>query len=837
MLKDRPCTRRGILSTISSIFDPLGFAAPILLEGKSILQDLCRKGVDWDDPIPDVIRSRWEKWRAELPILQRFSIPRCFKPKNFGSVVRKELHHFSDASTKGYGQCSYLRLQDDSGKIYCSFVAGEARVTPLKPVTVPRLELQAAVTSVKVSHQIPQELSLNDVPEFFWSDSKVVLGYIANESRRFHVFVANRVQLIQDATSVDQWKYVESKLNPADDASRGLSPNALLTSKWLKGPAFLWQSEDKWPLRRNEEVLDSREVLPSDPEVKIAIVLATAVTKKELKIADRLESFSDWFCAKRAIAFSLLYLQRLRERVSVECKSNNNPTVQQEFIPKTSIQGEDLQRAESVIVSSVQSVAFPGLKSLNSSQDFQPPGERSAVRERVSRLKNTSPLLKLDPFKDAEGVIRVGRRLANSSLPFEMKFPVILPRQSHVTTLIIRYFHQKVRHQGRGMTLNEKRANGYWIVGGTSAVGSYIWKCIVCRKLRSEVAEQKMADLPEDRLEPAPPFTNCAVDYFGPFIIKQGRKEIKRYGVLFTCLASRAVHLETSSTLETDAFINALRRFICRRGPIRQLRSDQGTNFVGAKHELKAAVAELDHKRIKRELLKENCDWFTFTMNVPSSSHMGGVWERQIRSVRSVLSPLLQDNSLQLDDESLRTLMCEMEAIINSRPLTVDLLADPSAPSLLTPNHLLTLKTKVVLSPPGVFPSADKFSRKRWRRVQHLANEFWSRWRKEYLLGLQQRQKWTGPRRDMCVDDIVILKEDNVPRNRWQLARVAAVHHGLDGRVRTVRLALADACLDDRGTRTSAVKFLERPIQKLVLLMPKDDYKKEPRGESQPRSL
>lgn len=128
------------------------------------------------------------------------------------------------------------------------------------------LELQAAVTSVKVSHQIPQELSLNDVPEFLWSDSKVVLGYIADESRRFHVFVANRVQLIQDATSVDQWKYVESKLNPADDASCGLSPNALLTSKWLKGPAFLWQSEVKWPLRRNEEVLDSREVLPSDPE-------------------------------------------------------------------------------------------------------------------------------------------------------------------------------------------------------------------------------------------------------------------------------------------------------------------------------------------------------------------------------------------------------------------------------------------------------------------------------------------------------------------------------------------------------------------------------------------
>lgn len=190
-LKDRPCTRRGILSTVSSILDPLGFVAPVLLEGKSILQDLCRDGVDWDDPIPGVIKARWEKWRNDLPLLQDFSIPRCFKPDDFGSIVKKELRHFSDASTKGYGQCSYLRLRDDSGRIHCSFVAGKSRVTPLKPVTIPRLELQAAVTSVKVGLQLRRELSLIDVHEFFWSDSKVVLGYIANESRRFHVFVAN----------------------------------------------------------------------------------------------------------------------------------------------------------------------------------------------------------------------------------------------------------------------------------------------------------------------------------------------------------------------------------------------------------------------------------------------------------------------------------------------------------------------------------------------------------------------------------------------------------------------------------------------------------------------
>ena len=537
---------------------------------------------------------------------------------------------------------------------------------PPKPVTIPRLELQAAVTSVKVSQQIHQELSLDDVQEFFWSDSKVVLAYIANESRRFHVFVANRVQLIQDSTSVDQRKYVEAKLNLADDTSRNPSPNTLVTLKWSTGPAFLWQKENEWPF--DEKVLpDPSQVLPCDPEVRKVTALATMSTKKELKITDRLEYFSDWFRARRAIALSLLYLQRLREQAFAEHKVSNK---------KAMLQVQDLQEAENVIIKSVQCTAFPEeLKSLKSSQHVKSLEDRLAAPPEIKFSPKQSSLYKLDPFLDSQGILRVGGRLRNASLPFEVKFPVILPRRSHVTTLIIRYFHEKIKHQGRGMTLNEIRANGYWIVGGTSAVGSYIWSCVVCRKMRSAVVEQKMADLPEDRLEPAPPFTFCAVDYFGPFSIKEGRKEMKRYGVLFTCLASRAIHLETSTSLETDAFINALCRFTCRRGLICQLRSDQGTNFVGAKHELKAALAELDHEHIKTELLLGNCDWFTFAMNVPSSSHMGGVWE----CCPHVLSPLLQNNGLRLENKSLKMFMCEVEAIINSCPLTVDLLNDPGS--------------------------------------------------------------------------------------------------------------------------------------------------------------
>ena len=318
-----------------------------------------------------------------------------------------------------------------------------------------------------------------------------------------------------------------------------------------------------------------------------------------------------------------------------------------------------------------------------------------------------------------------------------------------------------------------------------------------------------MADLPSDRLEPSPPFTFCAVDLFGPWYIKEGRKELKRYGVLFTCLACRAIHVETSNSLSTDSFINSLRRFIAIRAPIRQLRSDRGTNFVGAERELKEAFMQLDEDRISQFLLKENCDLVDFKMNVPSASHMGGVWERQIRSVRNVMSTLLHHHGSQLDDESLRTFLYEAAAIVNSRPLTVGILNDPLSSPPLSPSLLLTMKTNVVLSPPGNFQKQDLYSHKHWRRIQYLVDQFWVRWRSEYIQNL---------RRNLSIDDVVLLKEDNQPRNEWSLCRVVEVMTGDDGLVRKARVAIGQPNLDSKGRRRSSIAYLERPIHKLVLL-------------------
>ena len=823
-LKDRPFTRRGILSTVSSIYDPLGFAEPTLLEGKKILQELCRGKVDWDDPVPDSIKMLWEKWRRELPILEELSVPRCYKPSDFGRIISSELHHFSDASIHGYGQCSYLRLKNDQGQVHCSFVLGKARVTPLKPVTVPRLELTAAVVSVKSSVQLQQELDLEELEDVYWTDSQVVLGYIANETRRFHVFVANRVQQIQEHSSPNQWHYVDTKLNPADHASRGLSAKALLNSSWITGPAFLWKEESYWHEPSSNENQGTLQLSDDDPEVKKNISLATNLEEPFTNLLGRLEYFSDFYRAKRAIALCLHYVQKLKRRISHEVPSNTPKSLQQSspvLNGSQPITVETIEQAEVQIIKAVQTTHFQEeLKALSTVQTSENPKDKQADPRKKYVLKSCSPLFKLNPFLDCSGILRVGGRLKQANMSDTIKFPVVLPKKSHITDLIIKHCHNQVEHQGRGTTLNEIRSRGFWVIGGSTAVAKCISNCVTCRKLRGTAQQQRMADLPVDRLEPAPPFTYCAVDYFGPWIVQEGRKAIKRYGVIFTCMASRAIHLESSNTMDTHSFINALRRFICRRGPIRQLRSDQGTNFVGAKGELKEALKELDHDMIRSELLKENCDWFVFKMNVPSASHFGGVWERQIRTVRSVMSALLEKNGAQLDDEALRTFLCEVEAIINSRPLTVDNLNDPDSLNPLTPNHLLTMKSKVILPPPGMFQSPDLYSRKRWRRIQHLANEFWCRWRKEFLLTLQQRQKWNYPRRNLAINDVVIVKDDNLPRNCWQLARVSRTDVAKDGHVRTVQVVLGDPALSADGRRTKPVRYLERPIQKLILLLP-----------------
>ena len=211
-----------------------------------------------------------------------------------------------------------------------------------------------------------------------------------------------------------------------------------------------------------------------------------------------------------------------------------------------------------------------------------------------------------------------------------------------------------------------------------------------------------------------------------------------------------------------------------------------------------------------------NENHFDFVTNTPYSSHMGGVWERHIRTIRNILNSILDIRKARLNVDTLRTFLYETMAIVNCRPLTIES-SDSSCPVPLSPNQLLTMKSQVVLPPPGEFDTSDTYSRKRWRVVQGLANEFWSRWRKEYLHQLQARQKWVHKHPNIEIGDIVILQEDS-SRNNWPLAQVVEVTPSKDKLVRKVKLLLANQNLNDKGKRLSPPKYLERPIHKLVLL-------------------
>ena len=305
---------------------------------------------------------------------------------------------------------------------------------------------------------------------------------------------------------------------------------------------------------------------------------------------------------------------------------------------------ERRKRAEIVIIISVQKEVF---------------AEEIKLIENGKKLPKESPLAKLSPVIDSNGLLRVGGRLERAELSIEERHPVILPGSHHITTLIVQHCHNEVKHQGRHFTHGLVRARGYWIIGGKRLINRVIHQCLKCRKLRGQQVHQKMADLPAQRLTPTPPFTYVGLDVFGQWQIatrrtREGVAYNKRWAVIFTCLTLRAIHIELTEAMDTSSFTNALRRFLALRGPVTQLRSECGTNFVGARNELEAAMKEMNNKHVEAFLVRKGCEW---VFNPPHASHAGRVWERMIGIARRILDSMLSElASKQLTHEVLSTL-------------------------------------------------------------------------------------------------------------------------------------------------------------------------------------
>ena len=767
-LQDKPVTRRGILSVRSTIFDPLGFVSPFILPAKHIGQEAIRNGLGYDDKLPEELQQRWCEWKNEAPALSKFKIKRW--QSTAVNVARRELHHFCDASGIGFGTVSYLREKLEDGQINVSLLFSKSRVVPLKKITIPRLELAAAKEAVKSNNTLQQALRTRIDDVFYWTDSAIVLKYINNKNKRFQTYVANRLEFIHSGSQPEQWHHVEGKQNPADYASRGLHVHEDEKANiWFNGPAFLYTNV------QFDSFTDT--ALPDDDEeLKEKQICCTNVICDGLDLLNRYSSLKR---LKRVSAWILRFVRNVKHRI--EQRKEQAESAGPFLLNRLTV--AEIQDAEVSLCKSVQ---------------------RDHFKDEIKRLRQGKPLLKsnplrkLDPFLDETGLLRVGGRLRRSSgIEFDGKCPIILPKASSLTELLVRHTHL-IGHVGKNFVITKIRER-FWIFGLKRLANRIVSKCVHCRKQFASIGEQKMSDLPHDRVNvPEHAFANVGLDYFGPFEVKQGRSKVKRYGCIFTCLASRAVHLEVASSLDTDSCINCIRRLVARRGPVESILSDNGSNFVGANNELKEEIKRLETDGIEA---KAACIEIRWSFNTPLASHHGGVWESLIKQVRRILCGLMKESGRTLTEEELQTLFCEVESILNSRPLVPEQSDDGDA---LTPNHLLFGRTSAEL-PPGLFQSTDSYVKRRWRYVQHLASQFWARWSKEYLRTLNERNKWYNPKRNFSVDDIVVVQAA-APRRAWPLGRVVNVYTDSNGFVRSV------------DVRTKDGEF-HRPIDKLALVL------------------
>ncbi|XP_054867909.1 uncharacterized protein LOC129347292 [Amphiprion ocellaris] len=692
-------TRRGVLSTVNSIFDPLGMLAPVTIEGKHLLREFCADKCDWDAPLPEGKLKQWELWRDSLQDLNKLHIPRAYTPTSLSKAEHKELCVFSDASVKAIGAVAYLRTIQAEGQVNVGFILGKAKLAPLSQPTIPRLELCAAVLAVEVADLIQDELDLKLDSVKFFCDSKVVLGYIHNRTKRFHVYVHNRVQRIHQSTKPNQWFYVRTDDNPADHASRSVPAAYLSQTTWFTGPAFLHK-----PKLGPENTSETFELVNPETDTEIRAEVSSYLTQTQEKcFATRFQRFSSMHSLTRAIATLIHAIKTYKQN-----KSDTHKVVQQCKLPCTS---DELAQARHVIIKAAQEEFF--------SQEMVALASNQPV-PRNSALQKLNPVLK-------EDLIWVGGRLKHAQINATEWNPIILPKNSHISLLLVRQYHEQVKHQGRHFTEGALRAAGYWIIGGKRLIASVLHKCVTCRQLCRKVEQQLMADLPPERLQVSPPFTYVGVDVFGPWPVISRRTrgshaENKRWAMLFCCMSSRAVHIEVIASLDTSSCINALRRFFAIRGPVKQIRSDCGTNFVAAAKELGLSQKN-PNVSMQKFLSEQNCEW---VFNPPHASHMGGSWERLIGLSRCILDAILLKDNIQLTHDVLCTLMMEVSAIINARPL-VPVPNNPDSPSILCPAMILTQKVGVP-PPQGEFTNKDLYS-KQWRQVQAFADEFWRRWR------------------------------------------------------------------------------------------------------------
>jgi hypothetical protein len=785
---DEP-TKRQLLSDISKLFDPMGWLAPLIVRVKVLMQQTWTKGLAWEQTLPDDMLQTWRDISRQLPDLQTLEIPRSIST---GPKKRIELHVFADASELAYAACVYSRVTHKDGSVTARLLLSKTRVAPVKTISLPRLELCAAHMAAKLVTMAREALEGTDFHISCctaWSDSTIALAWIAAEPRRWKSFVANRVTAIQDVIPPERWRHVGTKDNPADHATRGLDVQELCELRlWWRGPAWLERDEQHWPTRT---ATTQAEV----PEERPLRSCAAQTTETLIDPA----RFSNWNRLTRSLAYALRFIRncRLKGRQRADLFEDVAPAhaTRAKRAAPTLASIRHVLHLDPAEVSAAETCVLVALQATWFSEDVRAlkDGKQLAA---TSRLRSLAPYISPDT-----GLLLVGGRLKRADVCDEAKHPILVDNQDHVATLIIRAAHKETLHAGPQATLAHLQQR-IWIIGARSRVRKVVRNCTTCTRFTRDRPIQMMSDLPAERVTPSRPFTHTGLDFGGPFVVKTGlRSTGKAYLALFVCFSTKAVHLEAVSALTKEACIAALRRFVARRGRPAVLYSDNGTNFIGARNEL-AGFQEILRQRGQDSISGQaSADGMTWSTIPPRAPHFGGLWEAGIKSAKHHLRRVM--GLVSFSFEELQTVFCQIEAVLNSRPLHA-LSSDPGDTDVLTPGHFLTG------SPLRALPDRrdDKGGTTlphRWALLQQVTRDFWARWRSDYLSGLQQRKKWQREGTPICPDDLVLIAEPGTNPLDWPRARVTDVITGADGQTRVAKL------------RTATGEF-SRPVHKLVVL-------------------
>lgn len=778
-------TKRVVLRETAKLYDPDGYLAPIIVVAKMFIQHLWSVKLNWDEELCDALKAEWSDIYQQLSELNCLRIPRWLQTTSNRTI---ELIGFADASKKAYGAAIYLRVTDGN-EYWCSLLTSKSKVAPLKTVSIPRLELCAAELLAILMNQVIIELKLDYVPYFLFTDSMITLHWIRGDLSNMKTFVSNRVAAIQRNSAVKLWFHVPTNSNPADFISRGLTVRSLVECEmWWRGPEFLYKPHQQWPGAITD--LSSEEMKEFMIEFQPKISMRIRVNNYPwlrlggVVLLDRYDNLAK---IVRITAYFFQAIERMKGKHLRDTIGFSN---------------EELNNALDYWIKYIQMLHF--------ASDLQSVLDNGLVQ-------NSSRLIRLKPFIDESGILRMWGRITNANISYDERHPIIIPAHSQFSKLIMFEAHSKTGH-GSIQDMMHYVQEKYWVIQGKRTASAVIKSCIICIRRSHKDQEQLMGDLPAERLTIAAPFTFCGVDHFGPIYLQkfEGRckSTIKCYAAIFVCMTTRMVHIELCSDLTTERFIQALSRMASIYGVPERMFSDNGRTFVGAENELKNIAASWQTTEMRDFLTKNNVQW---KFICPKSPFRGGLWEASVKSAKYHLSRIIGNQRFTF--ERYQTILYQVAAIMNSRPLT-PLSNDPLDLNYLTPAH--AHKGNRVIRPLCRNLSDMTTNKiKQSHLIEKIHQDFWTSWRKDYLSTLQTRYKWNSVQENLKVGDFVIVKENNLPPNAWCVARIIETFPGKDNLVRTVKI---------RTAKTDLI----RPVQNLVRLpiLDEDQMKRFPATEN-----